>query len=244
MSAAPIKKHMGINGTACIKQVFSKIQSKHKRHTFNRGILAQWGRGHVNQVAQAPPLGQFQVFCQGFCYCSQTPPASESSAQGRSDSGWRRFRRKHERRTCLLLGPWLLKFPWLATPSTPSFSILCVLSPRLWEGHGVSTSHSVPRFSTLYLVLTFSPRGPSQNMRLAADPNGEENHLYGNKELTPTRPSQSGGNGQSPHCTPISRPFSTFLFSCLDFSRLCIHERKLLTGNDALEKHLFTQVIY
>lgn len=74
-----------------------------------------------------------------------------------------RLRRKHERRACLLCGPWLLNSQWLAVSYTPSFSIFCALSLSIWETHGVSTSLSIPRLSTLYLVLTLSSLPQSEH---------------------------------------------------------------------------------
>lgn len=68
-----------------------------------------------------------------------------------------RLKRKHERRACLLCGPWLRNSQWLAVSYTCSLSIFCVLCLTIWETHGVFTSLSVPKLSTLYLGLTLSP---------------------------------------------------------------------------------------
>lgn len=119
-----------------------------------------------------------------------------------------RLRRKHERRACLLCGPWLRNSQWLAVSYTHSLSIFCVLSLSIWEAQGASASLSVPRRSTLYLGLTLSPSPhlPQSEHAIGTRPwggRGGEVHLYWNNALMPTRPPQSEGVGHSPQCTPF-----------------------------------------
>lgn len=119
--------------------------------------MAHWGGSQAHYVAQGQCSIATSAIAVRFHPCQQA-----AHREGVIQAGGR-LRRKHERRACLLCGPWLLNSQELAVSYTPSFSIFCALSLSIWEAHGVSTCLSVPRLSTLYLVLTLSPFPQSEH---------------------------------------------------------------------------------
>lgn len=120
-------------------------------------------------MAQVPRPGSVPAAVSGLLLFRQSDSTSfKKLSQGWSDSSGKargRVRRRSKRRACLLLGAWLLTSPEVGHLKHASFSILCVLSFSIWEGHGAfpsTLSTSVPcpsqmlRLSTLYGTLTFS----------------------------------------------------------------------------------------